>query len=102
MAVDLSKATPRPWRYASHDNMILGGNDERLVAQPRSIDVGLDERDANGALVVEAVNNHDRLLRVERVAKELAVMADNIDICDVQAVKAKVRELQGEIGKGAV
>ena len=42
---------------------------------------------------------NDRLKRIEKLARELAVMGINIDICDADAVKAKARELQAELDK---
>ena len=36
---------------------------------------------------------NDRLKRIEKLARELAVMGINIDICDADAVKAKARAI---------
>jgi ribosomal protein L40E len=47
---------------------------------------------------LQDVNEYERLKRVENLARKLAILAENIDICDVDVVKAKARELLAELG----
>ncbi len=48
-------ATPGPWSYYQYDNIILSADDRRILSiQPKSDDVGLPQRDANGAYVAAA------------------------------------------------
>ena len=59
---DLSKATPRPWVGFKYEDTV-----ELLPAMRKGstgvrCDISTDERDANAALIVKAVNLHDELV----------------------------------------
>lgn len=90
-------STPRPWGAYERDsdppaNWSIRGADGMRVA------THLYKKDALD--IVKAIESHARLLRVEKLARELGILVENVDICDLDVLKAKARELKAEIGKG--
>ncbi len=67
-----NKHTPAPWLYDAPENMVLDANG-KLVAQPRSTDLGKEARNANGLLIAAAPALLDALQAA------LAVIADYLD-----------------------
>ena len=68
---DLSKATPRPWRYDSDINAIVSyvitdGREEDVICTFDWAEVPDDECDANAALIVKSVNERDELIAALR------------------------------------
>ena len=128
---DLSKATPRPWkaceRYAPTTDILDQGGFAIVEVQEIAIlddyakklriphwgrserahrDLSVEEVEANTALIMEAVNNYDRLKRVEKVGLRLADYIDTLgavagvpDLRTWKLVLAKARELQAEIAR---
>lgn len=109
MTVDVRKATPRPWEIKGpiRDEFSI------CVVNPESNPNDPETAAANAALIVEAVNNHDRLLRVEKLAGELGndikiaafppgYEGDplHFNLQQIDGLLAKVHELQAEIAKG--
>jgi hypothetical protein len=130
---DLSKATPRPWkaceRYAPTTDILDQGGFAIVEVQEIAIlddyakklriphwgrserahrDLSVEEVEANTALIMEAVNNYDRLKRVEKVGLRLADYIDTLgavagvpDLRTWKLVLAKARELLAEIARAA-
>ena len=140
---DLSKATPRPWkaceRYAPTTDILDQGGFAIVEVQEIAIlddyakklriphwgrserahrDLSVEEVEANTALIMEAVNNYDRLKRVEKLARKFADEVDealtiwektrshrtapfSMLSCYARPILDKARELQAELGKGA-
>jgi len=116
MAVDVSEAMRTPWKLADEGGSITD-NSGRCVALVYSED-GEKYRwyfecgRQRATLIVEAVNDHDRLKRVEKLAGELAnriITEPHVTIKDGRYSVATVtlgtenraRGLLAEIGKGA-
>lgn len=108
------EATSRPWMMkrspfcnesdGPHDLSVYSRAESSLefVAEVNSVLEGnLDspKNRANAALIVEAVNNYDRLRRIERLAGELADMCANTFSTDGMWPKLakKARELKREL-----
>ncbi len=75
---DHSKATPRPWKRLNHS---FTGDGNTLLVGACFSGIGTLPAASNAALIVEAVNSHDRLVEEN---KRLRTMLDEIGslLCD--------------------
>lgn len=67
--------TEGPWEYEQDDNLILSNDGKRLVTySPRSVDVSIEERKANGQLIAACNPSSIRelLAYVESLEKDAA------------------------------
>jgi hypothetical protein len=71
---DHERATPRPW-YATTKRGKRDGY-IRQLAGVTVADVRYKNGEADAALIVEAVNNYDRLLRIEAAARTFMEVDD--------------------------
>lgn len=71
------EATLRPWRLNRVCNTVVKDVDGEpyclaSLGNPAKAVVSVEQMHANARLIVEAVNNYDRLRKIERLAGELA------------------------------
>jgi len=98
-----SKATARPWHIK--DMSTIAAEDGRVVALVFSED-GDKHRwyfecgRENEQLIVEAVNSYDRLLEIERLAEELADIAEFPMAWPIETLIEKADELKAKIKEG--
>jgi hypothetical protein len=94
---DHSKATPRPWicnQYDADSPVTIQSTTGKWVCKISSTGnwakQSQDTVKANAALIVEAVNNHDRLVEEnKRLRDALGILHDNAYLIDVRLNIAK-------------
>lgn len=88
----INNATPRPWKYSPYHKSIQSTeiSKDGCVLKIADLDLasyGVNE--ANAALIVRAVNNHDALIEALKIASK-ALDMDNFTKMDFQACKRAI------------
>lgn len=103
---DISKASPRPWRWDFGDNGIDYSNKYCQITDVDGDLVIADVNDlfdkeigrANAALIVEAVNSHDELVSaLEKARRVLAMLTEPSAIRSTQVHQAWGQAVEAEL-----